>query len=328
MIRFFRGSGAGPATLLVLLAAALWAEYFISPPGVLQSLGGEPMPLWKLVFDSLNGMPLVAVIVSFALMIIVSVLMTRFNTSVFFIPRRTLFPGLFFILFYSAFPGEMVLNPVLPATLLIVTGLWRMVSSYRVNGMAFNFFDASFLISLAAMFYAGSLWFVLLALIGAMVLRKPDIREISLSLVGALLPWLILYAVWYVTGGSISELTETIRHNLFDKMPSVYWSRTLIILLCVIALNFLPGLFYLFREMPTMKIKSRKTFELLMWLLAICAAAYLFVPAVSVELNVLAAVPVSFIMANYCVFTRRVAITEIMFWLMVMMIVIMRVWPY
>jgi len=328
MIRFFRGSGAGPSALLALIAAALWAEYFISPPEVLQSLGGEPMPLWRLVYDSLSGMPLVAVIISFALMIIVSVLLIRFNTSVFFIARRTLFPGLFFILFYSSFPGEMVLNPVLPATLLIVTGLWRMVSSYRVNGMAFNFFDASFLISLAAMFYAGSLWFVPLVFIGAMVLRKPDIREISLGLVGVLLPWMILYAVWYVTGGSISELSETIRHNLFDKMPSVYWSRTLIILLCVIALNFFPGLIYLFREMPTQKIKSRKTFELLLWLLVICAAAYLFVPAVSVELNVLAAVPVSFILANYCVFTRRVVVTEIMFWLMVVMIVIMRVWPY
>jgi hypothetical protein len=328
MVRFFRGSGAGPATVLVMFAAALWAGYFITPPRVLPSLGGAPMPLWKLVTDSLSGMPLLAVIISFALMIIVSVVMERFNTSVFFIPRRTVFPGLFFILFYSAFPGEMVLNPVLPATLLVVTGLWRMVSAYRLNGMVFNFFDSALLISVAAMFYAGSLWFLPLAVIGAMVFRKPDIREISLSIMGALLPWIILYAVWYVTGGNISDLSEIIRHNLFDKMPSVYWSRTLVILLCIIALNFLPGLFYLFREMPTLKIKSRKTFELLLWMLVICAAVYLFVPAVSFELNVLTAIPASFIMANYCVFTRRVAITEILFWLMVVMIVIIRVWPY
>lgn len=328
MVRFFRGSGAGQTTVLIIFAAALWAEYFISPPVVLQSLGGEPMPLWKLVTDALSGLPLLAVIISFAMMIIVSFVMTRFNTTVFFIPRRTLFPGLFFILFYSAFPGEMVLNPVLPASLLAMTAIWRMVSSYRLNGMAFNFFDAALLISLAAMFYAGSLWLVPLTVIGALLLRKPDMREISLSVAGALLPWVILYAVWYVTGGSISNLSETIRHNLFDTMPSVYWSRTLIILLGVIALNFLPALFYLFREMPTLKIKSRKTFELLLWMLVICAAAYTFVPAVSIEMDALAAIPLAFIMANYFVFTRRVAVTELLFWLMVVMIVIMRVWPY
>jgi hypothetical protein len=328
MIRFFRGSGAGQTTVLIIFAAALWAEYFISPPVISQLPGGEPMPLWRLVTDALSGLPLPAVIISFALMIIVSFVMTRFNTSVFFIPRRTLFPGLFFILFYSAFPGEMVLNPVLPASLLMVTALWRMISSYRLNGMVFNFFDAALLISFAAMFYAGSLWLIPLAVIGAMVLRKPDIREISLTIAGAFLPWVILYAVWYVTGGSISDLTETIRHNLFDTMPSVYWSRTLIILLCVIALNFLPALFYLFREMPTLKIKSRKTFELLLWMLVICAATYVFVPAVSIEVNAMVAIPVSYIMANYAVFSRRVAITEMLFWLMAVMIVINRIWPY
>jgi hypothetical protein len=328
MIRFLRGSGIGTVMMLLLFAAALWTEYFIAPPHILQIVGAEPMPLWKLVSDSLNSMPLLAVIISFSLMIIVSVVMTRFNTSIFFIPRRTLFPALFFILLYSAFPGEMVLNPALPATLLIITSLWRMVSAYRLNGMAFNFFDAALLISLAGMFYAGSLWFLPMAVIGALLLRKADLREIALSIIGALLPWIILYAIWFVTGGNISVLTEIIRHNLFDKMPSVYWSRTLIILLCVIALNFLPGLFRLFREMPTLKIRSRKTFELLLWILVICAATYVFVPAVSIELNVLAAVPVSYIMAHYYVFTRRVAITETLFWLMVAMIVLMRVWPY
>jgi hypothetical protein len=327
LVRFFRRSGAGPAVVLVIFAAALWAEYFISRARALPAPAGEPMPLWKPVYDSLAGMPLLAVIISFALMIIVSVVMVRFNTLVFFIPRRTLFPGLFFILLCSAIPGVMVLNPVLPASLLVVISLRRMVSAYRITGVSFNFFDAALLLSLAAMFYAGSVWLLPLVFIGAIALRKPAVREISLGIVGTLLPWIILYAVWFVAGSNIADLNVIIKHNLFDPLPSDNLSPTLIILLCVIALNFLPGLYYLIREMPTLKIRSRKTFELLLWMLVLCVAAYLFVPAVSIEMSVLTAIPVSFIMANYFVFTRRVVITEILFWLMVMMIVVMRVWP-
>ena len=327
MIRFFRGTGIGQVLVMTLMAAALWVEYFIVPPQVIHPSGGEVMPLWNLILDSLSGLPLLAVIISFVLLVIMVIVMIRFNTSVFFIPRRTYFPALLYIMFYSAFPGGMILNPALPAALLIMVGLWRMVSAYRVNGMVFNFFDAALLISSAGMFYAGSIWIVLLVLIGLLVLRSPDFREFSLTLAGALLPWIMLYAIWYLTGGSLSDLTEIIRHNLFDKMPPVNWSRTLVILLVVIAVNFLPGLLSLISEMPTQKIKSRKTFELLLWMLVICAAAYAFVPSVSIELNAITAIAVSFIMASYCAFTRRIIMTEILFWLMVIIIAVTRIWP-
>jgi hypothetical protein len=328
MIRFFRGSGIGPFLMVILFAVALWIEYFLTPPQMLYPLADKPMPLWGLVLNAFEGLPLLAVIFSFSLMLVVSIVMVRFNTSIFFINRRTYFPALFYILLFSTFPGEMVLNPVLPAALLIVIALWRMLSAYRLNGMVLNFFDAALLVSSAGMFYAGSLWFFLIVVVGVLMLRTSDIREVSMAFVGVLLPWILLFAVWYLTGRNITDLSEIIRHNLFDEMPSVYWSRTLIILLIVIGLNFLPALFALFREMPTKKIRSRKTFELFLWMLAVCAAIYVFVPAVSIELGVLAAIPLSYIMAGYCTFTRRLATTEILLWLMIVMIVIARLWPY
>lgn len=327
MIRFFRGSGIGPVLLLTLSALALWVQYFISPPRLTEVSASDPMPLWGLIANVLEGSPLLAVILSFALMLIVAIVMVRFNTSIFFIPRRTYLPALIYILLYALFPGEMVLNPALPAALLILAGMWRMVSSYRVNGMTFNFFDAALLISSAGMFYAGAVWFIILVLIGALIFRSPDSRELTVTIAGALLPWIVLYAVWYITGGDVSDLTEIIRHNLFDRMSPVSWGRTLVILLAVTGLNFIPPLVALFREMPTYKIRSRKTFELFAWMIVLSAAIYLFIPAVSAELNAITALPVAFIMANYYAFTRRLTIAEILLWLMVIMLIISRLWP-
>lgn len=327
MIKIFRGTGIVPLLLMILITISLWLQHFINPPQMIQLPDGDAMPLWELVFNFLSGLPILAVIISFVMMVVMVIVMIRFNTTIFFIPRRTYFPALFFILYYSVFTHGMILNPALPAALLIMVGLWRMMDAYRMNGMAFNFFDAAVLISSAGMFYAGSLWFVLLVFTGALILRSPDFREITITLAGALLPWIILYAIWYLTGGSMSDLTEIIRHNLFDKMPSESLSRTLVILLILIAVGFVPALLSLIRDMPTQKIKSRKTFELLLWMMVICVAAYLITPSVSTEISAIAAIPVSFIMANYCTFTRRLVITEIMFWLMIVMFIATRLWP-
>lgn len=327
MIRFFRGSGIGPVTMVTLAALALWIGYFITPPLMVQPSGDQPMPLWGIVTQALEGLPLLAVILSFALMLVVAIVMVRFNTSIFFIPRRTYLPALFYILLYALFPGEMVLNPALPAALLILAGLWRMVSAYRINGMAFNFFDAALLISSAGMFYAGSVWMIILVITGALIFRSPDMRELTVTVAGAILPWIVLYAVWFLTGGNLTDLTDIIRHNLFGDQPSDFRSRTLVILLVITALYFIPALLSLLREMSTYKIRSRKTFELFVWMIFLCAVAYILVPGVSFEINAVAAIPLAFIMANYIAFTRRLIVAEILFWLMAIMLVISRLWP-
>ncbi len=328
MIRFFRGSGAGPVMLMLLATLGLWSEHLISPPDLENLTGLEPMPLWGLIIKLFSGSPLAAVIFSLVLVLAVATVMVRFNTEIFFIPRRTYLPALLYILLYSVFPGEMILNPVLPASLLIMAAIWRMLSSYRLNGLSFNFFDAALMISSAGLLYAGSMWFLVVVFIGALVLRSPDTRELTRALTGALLPWIVMYAVWYVTGSNPGELTGIILHNLFDQTSSVYLSRTLVMLLVVAGLNFLPSLLYLAREMPTYKIRSRKTWEIMIWLMVISTAALIFVPAVSTELTAVAAIPVSFVMANFMVFTRRVVTAELLFWLMVIMIVVSRIWPY
>jgi hypothetical protein len=327
MIRFFRESGAGPVLVLILASLVLWLEYFISPPQLSVSADGNAMPLWRLISGTLSPRPFLAVMLSYLFVLAVVIVMVRFNTSIFFIPRRTFLPGLLFMMLFSVFHSQMILNPALPAALLILAAVWRMISSYRVNGMSLNFFDAALLISSAGMIYAGSVWFIVLVFIGALVLRSPDARELTLAFTGALLPWIMLYAIWYITGGDPGDLTEIIRHNLFDRAPSIERSRTLIVLLITIGIGFLTSLYYLAREMPTYKIRSRKTFELFIWMLVTGASAFILVPAVSTEIMAVASLPVAFITANHLTFTRRTVLVEIYFWITAVMIAVSRIWP-
>ena len=328
IIRFFRGTGFSQIVLLVLISAGLWAGLFINPPLFFIPAEKNIMPLWSLILNSLAGSPTLAVIISMMLMFLLVIIMVRFNTNVFFIPRRTYFPALIYLILYSLFPEQMVLNPALPAAILIMIGLWRMMAAYRVNNIAYNFFDAAMIISAAGLFYADALWFILFVLIGALLLRSPDLREISVAVFGAILPWALLFAIWYLTGKDPGDLSRLIFGSLFDQAPSVYWSRTLIILLIVVALNLLPGFLALIFEMSTKKVKSRKTFSMLLWMITISALVYVAVPSVSVEIIAIAAIPMAYIIANYYAFTSRIVSAEILFYSMILMIVISRGWPY
>ncbi len=327
MIRLFRRPGAGPVIVLVIASFALWLRFFISPPPLTDSGVSVTMPLWGTIAGTLAGTPLLAVLVSYLLTASVAVIMIRFNITLFFIPGRTLITALIYFILYAFIPSAMVLNPALPASLLIMAALWRMVSSYRIKGQLFNFFDAALLISTGGLLYAGALWFIPLVFIGVLIFRKPDLRELSLVLAGIVLPWLVMYGVWYVSGGEIKELSTILARALFEENPVQFESRTVLMLFIMGGVTFFVSLFYLFREMPVYKIRSRKTFSLFLWMSCICAVIVLTVPGVSSELLAIAALPVTFIIANYMAFTRRIIFAEILFWLLTVMLVISQLWP-
>jgi len=327
LIRLFKDSGLVPVIIIVLFTGALWAGLFLNPPVVSGAGGDNIMPLWSVILDLFQNLPVLSVFFSLIMTVLLIIIMVRFNTSVFFINRRTYLPAFIYILLYSVFPQQMVLNPALPAAILILAGLWRMIDSYRHDGLAYNFFDAAMIISAGGLFYAGSVWFILLALIGTLLLRSADIREITLAVAGALLPWILFYAIWFLTGKDPGDLTALIYSNIFSEAPAITWSRTLIILLAVVFLNFLPGIITLIPEMSSKKVKSRKTFSMLVWMLVISITVYFVLPSVSVEMLAIGAVPTAYITANYLSFTKRTRTAEILLWVMVIMLVISRIWP-
>ncbi len=326
MIRLFRRSGAGSVLVILLAALGVWGQHLIAPPPLSGQLLSEPMPLWGFIGGLLSERPFLAVLFSMLMALAVALVMTRFNVSIFFIPARTFLPAFLYIILSSLFFGSMVLNPALPASLLILAALWRMVSSYRVNGMSFHFFDAALMISSAGLIYAGSVWFLPIVIIGALMLRTPDTRELILGLAGALLPWVVMYAVWYVSDGQLSDLTAIISGNLLAESPGFGWSRPLVILLIVTGINLIPAVGYLIRIMPTCKIRSRKTWEIFLWITVIAVGVFALVPAVSVEMTAIAAIPLSYFLANYMIFTRRVTVAEILFWIMIVALVVSRIW--
>jgi hypothetical protein len=253
-------------------------------------------------------------------------LMVNFNTTVFFIHERTFLPAFFYVLFGGLFPDQQLLNPVIPASIFLMLAIMRIMDGYHKTGTAYNYFDAGILISTGSLFYANLIWFGLLVIIGIALLRTGNAKEIVISVLGLLTPYLITFGIYYVLGKDIFALMKLIGDNLFTRSTFYPLPRLTVVALIFIVALILVSLVQLMQRMNSKKIKSRKTFSLMIWTLLISITVYFALPSASVELVWLISIPVSYFLTHYFVFVKKKLVPEILFSFLCFFILFIQIW--
>lgn len=326
MLRLFRGTGVGVILLMALTAGGLWLNSFISSEirGVDEI--HDPMVLYG-ILQTITGLnPLIGKITALTLVFIIASVLIAFNTSTFFINERTFLPGIQYIVLTSLFPSFQFLTPVLPASLFLILAVIRIAGTYRKNGIAYSYFDAALMIGTGSLFYASLIWFGILLFIGILLLRTFNLKEVFVSVLGLLTPYLILYGVFFVADYDLAELTSTISACLFDSNPGISWSRMTIVTSLFILITILIASFYLFSVFTTKKVKSRKIFSLQVWTGVVALGVYFISPAASEELVFIFAIPASYMLSHYHIQKKRKKIVpEIMFSGTIILIVLLQI---
>jgi hypothetical protein len=326
LLKIFRGTGPGVVILIFLAALLVWLNAFIGqhyPQPFHYDL--NPMPLYGLLRAFAIKSALAGTIASFVMVILMTFLLVNFNTTVFFINERTFLPSIIYVLLTGLFPPCQEFNPVLPASLLLMIAIRRIMDAYRKNGTAYSFFDASLLIGIGSLLWANMIWFGLLSIIGIALLRTGNIKELLLAVLGLVTPPAITAGIYYVTGRDLMTLVSTAGSNLFGDAGSYYFSRVTVSGLVIIGLVSAIGLFYLLTVMNGKKIKSRKTFSLLIWSFLISLVVYFAVPSVSVEMIYISAIPLSYILTHYFVFIKKQFLPELFFTALIIIIAVIQV---
>ncbi len=327
LLRFFRGAGPAEILLIFLTCIGVWMSAFVNPHmSASFQYDTNPMPLYGLLKHIIGENALYGVVFSFVLVLIMSFLIVNFNTSHFFINERTFLPAAIYVLLTGLFPHYQLLNPVLPASLLLMLAIRRIMDAYRKSGTAYNFFDASILIGTGSLFYANLVWFEVLVIVGIAILRTGNIKELIISIIGFATPALLTLGIYYAAGKDIFSLPELLNHNLFARTGEYYFSRLAIIGLFLLGLMILISLIQLLSLLNNKKIKSRKTFTELIWALVVSFVVYFALPSASVELIWLAGIPISYILAHYFIFSRKKLFPELFFTALFIIIVLMQIW--
>lgn len=327
LLRLFKGTGPGVILLIIITLLFVWASAFIK----LQShfslyFDLDPMPLYGILSSLIGTNPLPGIIFTTSLVILMAYLLVNLNTTLFFINERTFLPAVIYILLSGLFPLYQLMNPAHFSAMFLMLAIRRIMEAYRVPGIAYDFFDAGFLIGTGSLFYANLIWFGLLVIIGISLLRTGNIKEIAISILGLATPYILTFGIYYVAGKDLKELLSLLDYNLFGKTTNYAFPRLTVLALTFIGLITLVSIIYLMKQMNTKKIKSRKTFSLLLWVLIISLSIYFILPSVSVEILWLTGIPVSYFLTHYFVFVRKKLMPEILFSLFFFLIVLIQLW--
>lgn len=313
-LRKFKGTGPDIIILTGLIGIAVWTGSFLHPePYVLSSPAEEMMPGSKLLVYLSELSPHVAAVLSFLFVMLIAFLLVDFNTSALFLGERTFFPALLYILLSGILPGQQKLNPALPAAIFLILAIRKIVDSYKKPGTANTFFDAGILISTGGLFYPHLLWFGFILLTGIIILRTIGPREIIISIIGLVTPLFLLSGFLYITGTRPESMIESFTAFFRIEKGTSDLAPINIVVLIMIGVVTLISLFQLVTVINAKKIKSRKTFVLLVWVLVISLAVYVFLDPFSAEIMWLIGIPVSYLISHYFLFSGKKMIPEIIF---------------
>ena len=325
ILRFFKGTVPIVVMTIAIILIAVWFSIFFSDSIIQSNVSyNKPMPLFGLLEHFLGSRALISNLVAVVICAALAFLITNLNTSHSFLNERSFVPALIFILITALLPQYQALNPALLASIFILFAFKRILDSYRKKGVAYSFFDAGILIGIGSLFYANLIWFGTFIFIGIIIFRSINIEEIIVSIFGLITPYLIMFGIYYLLDCNLNELFLLIYNNLFYEAANFDFSKLTIVALVYISLIVAFSLGQILM-LQNAKIKSRKTFSLLIWMFFIALGVYFFVPSVSCEIIWILGIPLSYFIAHYFIFSNSKILPEILLGFLFLIVLLIQI---
>lgn len=302
--------------LFPLLAAGIWIlnihETMVYP----FYEGEDRMPVYNLVTEPLSDYPVAAAFLALGLLIISGILVQRIYNEYGFARTKNLLPFSIFLLTVTGFKSLHAMHPVFFSVIFILLAIYKLFSAYDCRKPYSQLFDAGLLMGTAALFYLNIFILIPAFIAGGSILgRETRWREVMLFMAGALIPWVFL-AGYLMLQGEFMQLVQVLEANLLTENNDLFRDYRMVVFLGYLLLLTLAGSFQIIRQYEEKKISIRQYF-LVFFLIFLSAVMSLFlIPAVSGEVIILAAIPVSFLLSNMLSALKKQITGEVVMYLM------------
>lgn len=312
LVKYFRKDTIEVYAVFVLLSLAIWAKALMGigewePVRTLEY--GTPVEL--LINRISISSPYISTYAAFLITILVLVMMQRLNNRFIFVPQRSTVPALLYIIIAFSFTSLQHLSPALTAMPLLILSLNSLIGSYRKEYAEGEYFLASFFVALAAIVYLPSLAFVLMIMVSILVMRPFSWREWVTMLAGLLVPLLFVVTYYlFFDSDALNNLLMFDPAKVIAAIPKTMNSFFGYGFLATLTVAFVYSLFFIFSWVGTQKVRTNKVFLVFFSMVIICLLAYLLIPTVSKDIMLVVALPLSYIIGVFFIFTRRTLIAD------------------
>jgi hypothetical protein len=312
--------------LLPLAAFALWFQGFMEAPRLDLVHFRQVSPLsmicsWK----TLAAWPMTSKVLSFVLLMTFAYLMIYLNNRYIIVEQRTYVQAFFYLLIVSALPKLEQLNPELIGAFFLLWALNKLMSIYRDTKLA-KFFEMGFVLSIASLLYINYAWLLLFFIIGVLMFKSFNFRELFLFLLGFFMPFGFLYfyfwftdqfhVYWLKLQTMMFENNHLVFHDMLNDHQLVYYA--------FLALLLFRALIHVFSSFYMRKIRVRKYFNIFFWLMLFSIVLMYFTPSLSKGIIYLMAIPATFFLTDYFLSIRKKWAAEFLIFILIASLVAIR----
>jgi len=273
------------------------------------------MPLYVFFAKFFTGATIWPVLTGFLLVLLNALILSLLSYEFQFLQQRTFLPGIIYVATVSAFPSLQTFHPAYPATFFLLLSIYFIFSTYHRKNEISSTFNASFLLSIGALFYLPVVTLFPLIWISIFVLQKNDNwRLLVIPLIGITLPLLFLWSFLFVSGSDqaiISTIVEGMKavNNQFIFEPAFLILTGFIFLLSAF------GSISLINSVSIRKMSTRKYFIIIYWIIGLSIPSAFLFHSTGLGVIAITTIPVSFLMAYFFMSGKRNFWREFLFFL-------------
>ncbi len=215
-VKIFKKKYTLQLLILAIVPIIFWSQAFINPPEVISNK--FDMPLYKVIYDFAKDYQLFSTIAAFVMVFLQGLLLNQLFTNNHLSQKNTFLPAFIYILLMSCSYNCMTLNSMLFANFLIIFALYFFLRCHDKKEGIDEIYNSCALLSLASMFFAPSIIFIIWIWFGLIIYKLYKWRSWGMSLLGLITPYVLLFIFYYLNGMSFHEniLANTHKWLHFD----------------------------------------------------------------------------------------------------------------
>ena len=247
----------------------------------------------------LQEYPVIKLILATIALVFSSLLLFRINREFIFLNSWSMLPVFLFLFMVIGLPEYGQLHPVWFSALFFLPAISRLFKAFDIRKPYRNVFESGFLLSLGSLFYF-NLLFLLPAFIigGRMIVRDARWREPFLVFLGAIVPWMLIFAAYFLLDLT-PFLLEWLKNSILQATDPIRKNIPLLIFISYIGVLIISGSITILRQYAEKKVRFRKFYTFLFYTFLTSVLSFVLIPGCGTEMLVITAIPVSFLLSNY-----------------------------
>lgn len=316
ILRLLKSSNPFIYILFLLIGILFWMGSLIQPLPYSFFDGENNNIFYSPIFKITAKLPLLQVVLSLILVLFLAFLVQQISSRYALIKVRTKLSIAVYIIIIGGFTIMHTLHPVFFGAIFLLFAINSLFAIFNNPKPQTDIFNAGLFIAIGTLFYFNLIVMLPPFLIAISVLRRErNWRDFLVLITGFVIPSMFALSFAFVTD-QLNEVFIAFQKNIITPVnyfKSNYPLQGYVILLALLTII---GSVKIIQQYDSMKVSTRKYYLVLFFIFSFSVLSFVFIPATSLEILVIIALPLTFLVSNLFVSIQSGLWSELLFTLL------------